>query len=337
MKHNKKAFTLVELLVVVLIIGILSAIAIPMYQGAVDKSHWSTMLPASKAIKDAEEAIKMTNGYYTTNMDDLDVRMNSTDLDVVLDIKDSLSEPNVIRVTNSKLGNKVRLASYLDDSPKFAGQLHCEAENEGSTPNARGQRLCEKLLNGQYLRTTDDGYTRYLLDQSIDKNTCGAANLVWSNKQTNCYKTEKDRCEANGMPYANGVCGCTTSNGYGECSYTTFTEAECNANGVYTNGCIHSTFEYSVCNSNGHGGCEFGEFYHSVCNADKRDACQGSKFYEGSKCVSADLYACGGSTFYAGSRCIANTSNAACHRDTKYEGGCCEGEYCPSWAPKCDD
>ena len=65
MQKNKHAFPLVELLVVVLIIGVLSAIAIPMYQGAVDKSHWSTMLPGAKALKDAEEAIKMTNGSYT--------------------------------------------------------------------------------------------------------------------------------------------------------------------------------------------------------------------------------------------------------------------------------
>ncbi|MBR3631940.1 MAG: prepilin-type N-terminal cleavage/methylation domain-containing protein, partial [Elusimicrobiaceae bacterium] len=113
----KKAFTLVELLVVVLIIGILSAIAIPMYQGAVDKSHWSTMLPGAKAIKDAQEAIKLTNGLYTSNMEDLDVTMNSgSEISYSLETINHGDDSNVIRVTNSKLAN-VRLASYLDENP----------------------------------------------------------------------------------------------------------------------------------------------------------------------------------------------------------------------------
>ena len=140
----KRAFTLVELLVVVLIIGILTAVALPMYQGAVDKSHWSTMLPGAKAIKDAEEAIRMTNGAYSDSMEDLDVTMSNGELLFSLNTPNNTADPNVIRVTNSKLNN-VRLASYLDQSPMFGGQLHCEAKNG----DERANRLCEKLLGGQ--------------------------------------------------------------------------------------------------------------------------------------------------------------------------------------------
>ena len=100
---SKKAFTLIELLIVVLIIGVLSAIAIPMYQGAVDKSHWSTMLPGAKAIKDAEEAFKMANAGYTDTMANLDVTMENNDLTFNLITPNNTSDPNVIRVTNSKL------------------------------------------------------------------------------------------------------------------------------------------------------------------------------------------------------------------------------------------
>ena len=205
-----RGFTLVELLVVVLLIGILSAIAIPMYQGAVDKSHWSTMLPGAKAIKDAEEAIKMTNGAYTDEMANLDVTMNNADLTFALVTPNNTADPNVIRVTNSKLNN-VRLASYLDDSPKFAGQLHCEAK----TGDERAERLCGKLLMGQEL-TSADGYTGYLLDRSIDKATCDGVSRSWSKSKTKCYKTTADRCEALGMPAIAGQDQCGYTNQWGK-------------------------------------------------------------------------------------------------------------------------
>lgn len=66
-------FTLIELLIVVLIIGILSAVVLPQYEKAVEKSRLAQAFVLARALHSAQEEYKMANGSYTRYFDDLAV------------------------------------------------------------------------------------------------------------------------------------------------------------------------------------------------------------------------------------------------------------------------
>ena len=67
-------FTLVELLVVVLIIGILSAIALPQYERAVNRSRTAEALAVLRSTSQAVEAHIMETGEFPAHWDMLAVR-----------------------------------------------------------------------------------------------------------------------------------------------------------------------------------------------------------------------------------------------------------------------
>ena len=71
MKTN--GFTLIELLVVVLIIGILSAAALPQYNRAVLKARYAEIQTIAAAYKTAAEVYYMANGAYPDYWHDMDI------------------------------------------------------------------------------------------------------------------------------------------------------------------------------------------------------------------------------------------------------------------------
>ncbi len=157
----KKGFTLTELLIVVLIIGVLSSIALPQYTKAVDKSRFSTLMPVANHVKDAQEAFYLSSWQYTTDLESAGVNVGtvSGNKAVIDDVSAEVTADGTDGyVTVSKEGLDNRYVMYFNRSANYPQEIHCEA----LTSSDRAKGLC-KSLGGTELGT-NGSYTKYVLD-----------------------------------------------------------------------------------------------------------------------------------------------------------------------------
>ena len=75
--ENIKGFTLIEVLVVVLIIGILAAIALPQYQKAVIRARFAEIETNLKTLLHAQDLYYLTHSQYPRSLSDLDIQIPS--------------------------------------------------------------------------------------------------------------------------------------------------------------------------------------------------------------------------------------------------------------------
>ncbi|HEX7123617.1 MAG TPA: prepilin-type N-terminal cleavage/methylation domain-containing protein [Gemmatimonadaceae bacterium] len=75
MSRFRRGFTLIELLIVVVIIGLLAAIAIPKFKGTKGKTYAATLKSDLRNLATAQEAYFYENNVYTTDLTALNVNL----------------------------------------------------------------------------------------------------------------------------------------------------------------------------------------------------------------------------------------------------------------------
>jgi len=75
--RSQRGFSLIELLIVVVIIGILAAIAIPKFQNTKGKANAASLRADLRNLVTAEEAYFYDNSAYTTDVTALNIRITT--------------------------------------------------------------------------------------------------------------------------------------------------------------------------------------------------------------------------------------------------------------------
>ena len=74
---RRRGFTLIELLIVVVIIGVLAAIAIPKFQNTKGKANAASLRADLRNLITAQEAYFYDNAAYTSTLTDLNLRVTT--------------------------------------------------------------------------------------------------------------------------------------------------------------------------------------------------------------------------------------------------------------------
>ncbi len=172
--YNIGGFTLIELLMVVLIIGILAAVAVPQYQKAVEKSKAIQGMALVKSLAQAAQAYYLANGTYATSTDQLDVSLSDAQKEEFycndiyhkcnkkewgVDVYQNVLDEHAIigwRTSGKYKGGGFII--YLNDGRNQRNTLYCYERIAGPNAIETKGSYCPKLFNGKYLSHTGNAY-----------------------------------------------------------------------------------------------------------------------------------------------------------------------------------
>ena len=312
---NKNGFTLIEILIVVLIIGLLTSIAVPGYKKAVEKSKVADALTTMSAVAKSEHGFYLAKNTYTKDFADLDIALIDKD------------------------GNKAEDSSFETVNYTFTLQ-----NKSVKATRANGEYALYKLYEDNDIYCLpQDHYICQQYDWGMNRNACeNGLEGAWSNIKTTCYNTPQERCADNdeyGATWKNRngyFCGFNGGNGvrveefqecrdaYAQCNNSTFTGEGAKCIGGGTSSCNNSEYHqgaecYGSCNNStfttggicygGGSHCTGGNFSsNSKCISSGNNGCNGGTFSDGAECISSPNTGggCRNATFKSGSKCIAN-------------------------------
>lgn len=101
---NQKAFTILELLIVVAVVAIIAIIAIPSFIFKIEQSKYSAELAEINSARKAANMYYIKNGYYPTMQGD----------------QPSIGDPKNIRFSDDGDGNEGLYPNYLSSLPHFS-------------------------------------------------------------------------------------------------------------------------------------------------------------------------------------------------------------------------
>ena len=117
MTRNNKGFTLIELLIVVAIIGIIAAIAIPNLLNAIDRGKQKRTMADMRSIGTAIESYAVDNNFYPKGMSNVGSAGISTHVSPIYmkTVPTSDGWQNVWHIDSTNTGSQYTVTSYAKD------------------------------------------------------------------------------------------------------------------------------------------------------------------------------------------------------------------------------
>ena len=327
---NKSGFTLVEILVIVLIIGVLTAIALPAYKKSAEKSKVTAAINTMSVVAKSQHTWYLDHNNYTNKFDNLSIELldkagkkakNSEFEDI--NYKYKLVDAGIMAERNNKeyfiykdyATNKIICSPGTHYICKDLGaftKTSCENidmawANSNSTCYVDEETKCNDLYPGQELwKDTYCGYTN--------------TNRKELNDGMVCKVTSRGGC---GDPIINSGAVCEATTQFG-CAFSgSISERGTKDYGIIKNG--------GVCISGPSGGCNNLTIENGgICESNSPGGgCIGVLVKEGGECWADKSAGCG--------CCSCNSGVCtATYEGTGATSGCCRGKYCPKSAPRCE-